>query len=118
MTAPLTARARVLTPQKHGCDGPNALAAELRRLWFDVRRPHLFYERRRELAARVAELCAASPCSSCPAQNLRHALDGARRTARAAQARADRAERLLASAVRRSGRSRAHTTNNQLELFR
>jgi len=94
-----------------------ALACELRRLWFNVNAPHVFDERKRELAARIAALAAPSPCSSCLAQSLRHALDAARRTSRAAEARAVRAERLLASARPRRRRSRVLSNPKQLELW-
>lgn len=96
---------------------PDALACELRRLWFDVRNPHVFDERRRELAARIAALSTSSPCSSCSAQSLRHALDAARRTSRAAETRAERAERLLLAARPRRQRSRVLSNPKQLELW-
>jgi hypothetical protein len=78
-------------------DTPFALACELRRLWVDVRKPHVFDDAKRDLAARIAALGAVSPCASCEASRLRHALDAARQTTRAATARAERAERLLVS---------------------
>jgi hypothetical protein len=93
------------------------LAAELRRLWFDPRRPHLFDDAKRDLAARIARLATPNLCATCTAQSLRHSLDAARRTARAERDRADRLERMLASAVRRPRRSRAHAMNTQLELW-
>lgn len=93
------------------------LAAELRRLCFDVRRPHLFHDQKRDLAARVARLALPSPCSNCPASSLRLALESARRVARMERDRADRAERLLASAVRRPRRSRAHALAAQMALW-
>lgn len=95
-----------------------ALACEIRRLWFDVRKPHLFDERRRDLAARIAALEKPNPCATCVAPSLRHSLDAARRVARAERDRADRLERMLASAVKPNRRSRAHTPNNQLELWK
>ena len=80
---------------------PQELARQLRRLWFEVRRPHLFIARRDELADAVAHLGepAPRPCA-CAAPALRREL--ARATARA-----DRIERLLASARPRSRRRQA-----------
>ena len=93
------------------------LAAELRRLWFDPRRPHLFDDAKRDLAARIARLALPNPCATCVAQSLRHSLDAARRGARAERDRADRLERMLGTAVKRPRRSRAHANANQLELW-
>jgi hypothetical protein len=93
------------------------LAAELRRLSFDVLNPHSFQDAKRDLAARIARLDLPNPCTTCTAQSLRHSLDAARRAARAERARADRLERMLGSAVKRPRRSRAHAANNQLELW-
>lgn len=93
------------------------LAAELRRLWFDIQNPHRFDAQKRDLAARIAKLATPNPCATCTAQSLRHSLDAARRTARAERDRADRLERMLASAVQRPRRSRAHAMNNQLEFW-
>lgn len=93
------------------------LAAELRRLSFDVQNPHRFQDAKRDLAARIARLATPSPCATCVAPSLRHSLDAARRTARAERDRADRLERMLASAVKRPRRSRAHGMNTQLELW-
>lgn len=87
-------------------DAPFRIACELRRLWFDVQNPHRFQDAKRDLAARIAALGAVSPCASCEASRLRHALDAARQSARAALTRAERAERLLASA--RPPRPRSH----------
>lgn len=95
---------------------PAALAAELRRLWFDTRRPHVFDEAKRDLAARVAALGLPKPCAHCPAASLRHALDAARRTARAERERAERAERLLVGA-RPPRRRRKQNNPRQLELW-
>ena len=80
---------------------PHELARDLRRLWFDVRRPHLFLARRDELADAVARLGNAPPrpCA-CATPGLRREL--ARATARAALA-----ERLLASVRPRPRRKRA-----------
>lgn len=102
-----------------GCvmSAAHELAAELRRLWFDVQNPHRFDEQKRDLAARIARLALPNPCATCVAQSLRHSLDAARRVARAERDRADRLERMLASAVKPSRRSRAHPANNQLELW-
>lgn len=70
---------------------PHELARDLRRPWFDMRRPHLFLARRDELADAVARLGNAPPRPfACAAPGLRREL------ARAA-ARAVLAERLLAS---------------------
>jgi hypothetical protein len=94
------------------------LAQEIRRLAYDVRRPHLFQERKRDLAAAVAGLAQARPCASCAVASLGHALDAARQSARAAQARAERAERLLASVRPRKRRSqRRAPAVDQLELW-
>jgi hypothetical protein len=79
-------------------DLPLALACELRRLWFDHRKPHVFDDAKRDLAARIAALGAVSPCASCEASRLQRALDAARQKARAATLQAERVERLLASA--------------------
>jgi hypothetical protein len=102
-----------------GRDTPFALACELRKLWFDHRKPHVFDDAKRDLAARIAALGAVSPCASCEASRLRHALDAARQSARAAQARAERAERLLAGArPPRPHRSpRRAAACDQLELW-
>ncbi len=102
-----------------GRDTPFALACELRRLWFDHRKPHRFDDAKRDLAARIAALGAVNPCASCEASRLRHALDAARRTARAAHARAERAERLLASArpPGRRARQRSKVDIGQLDMF-
>jgi hypothetical protein len=97
-------------------DTPLALACELRRLWFDHRKPHVFDAAKRELAARIAALGAVSPCRSCEASRLRHALDAARQTARAARLRVERAERLLAS-VRPPRPRRSKGDLGQPDLF-
>lgn len=94
------------------------LAQEIRRLAYEVRRPHLFQERKRDLAAAVAGLAQVRPCASCEASRLRHALGVSRQTTRAALARAERAERLLASARPAPRRSRERApAANQLELW-
>jgi hypothetical protein len=99
-------------------DTPFALACELRRLWFDHRKPHVFDDAKRDLAARIAALGAVSPCAACEASRLRHALEAARQSARAAQARAERADRLLAGARPPGRRSRGRAAAaNQLELW-
>ena len=100
-------------------DTPFALACELRRLWFDQRKPHVFDDAKRDLAARIAALGAVSPCAACEASRLRHALDAARQSARAALARAERAVRLLAGARRPRPRRcpRRPTACDQLELW-
>jgi hypothetical protein len=99
-----------------GRDTPFALACELRKLWFDHRKPHVFDDAKRDLAARIAALGAVNPCASCEASRLRHALDAARQSARAATARAERAERLLASA-RRPRPRRSKGELGQPDLF-
>lgn len=93
------------------------LAAELRRLCFDVQNPHRFQEAKRDLAARIARLALPSPCASCPAASLRHSLDAARRAGRAERDRAESAERLLAGAVRRPRRSPAQRNARQPDLW-
>lgn len=100
---------------------PNARAPEIaaciRRLspcWQDPRR---FYRARDNLAAAVGALATPAPCSSCAAGRLRHALDAARRAARTAQDRAERAERLLTTARRRPGPARRIAPQNQLDLW-
>ena len=93
------------------------LAAELRRLTFDVRNPHRFQDAKRDIAARVARLALPHPCANCPAASLRLALESARRMVRMERDRADRAERLLASAVRRPRRSRAHALPAQMAFW-
>lgn len=98
-------------------DTPHTLACEVRRLWLDYRKPHLFDDARRDLAARIAALGAVSPCVSCEAPRLRHTLDAARQSARAALARAERAERLLASARAPRPRYRRRDSDpRQIEL--
>jgi hypothetical protein len=96
---------------------PRGLAEALRRLspcWRDMR---AFYARRDDLADAIAALASPSPrqCASCA--SARHALIAARRDLAAARARASEAERLLASAVKRPRRSRAHTLAAQMALW-
>jgi hypothetical protein len=79
-------------------DTPHTLACELRRLWPDYRKPHIFDDAKRDLAARIAALELPGPCALCAVASLRHALGAARQTTRAAILRAEKAERLLASA--------------------
>jgi hypothetical protein len=100
-------------------DTPFSLACELQRLWFDHRKPHVFDDAKRDLAARVAALGAVSPCAFCEVSRLRNALDAARRTARAACLRAEKAERLLGSARprRRHARQRSKVDIGQLDMF-
>ncbi len=70
---------------------PHELARDLRRLWFDVRRPHLFLARRDELADAVARL------GNAPPRPCACAAPGLRRELAYAVTRAVQAERLLAS---------------------
>lgn len=93
------------------------LAAELRRLSFDVQNPHRFQDAKRDLAARVAGLVMPSPCAACDAHRLRAELDNARRAARAERARADRAERLVRNAVKPSRKRARRDHDAQLALF-
>ena len=96
---------------------PRGLAEALQRLTPCWRDPRDFYARRDDLAAAIAALASPSPraCASCASS--RHALIAARRDRDAQRDRADRAERLLASAVKRPRRSRAHAANDHLELW-
>ena len=83
--------------------------------WHDMRR---FYRARDDLAAAVATLATSPsrPCATCA--SARHALVAARRDRDAERDRADRAERLLASAVRRPRRKvRFRGSVGQLELW-
>lgn len=100
-------------------DTPHGLACELRLLWFDVRKPHVFDNAKRDLAARIAALELPGPCASCAVVSLRHALDAARQTTRAAILRAEKAERLLASArpPRHLARQRPKFDMRQLDMF-
>lgn len=93
-------------------DSACSLACELRRLWFDHRKPHVFDDAKRDLAARIAALGAVSPCVACEASRP---VDATRQSARAAQARAEKAERLLASV--RPARQRSRRRDDHPDLF-
>lgn len=101
-----------------------ALAGEIRRLQWHDHKGHLFYERRREIAARLEELSLPPPCTSCSAPRLTFDLDCAQRKLSIAQRRYEDArerlalaETLLRQAVRGARRRRSREAPPLLPLW-
>jgi hypothetical protein len=91
-----------------------ALACEIRRMPYQ---PHLFYEKRREIASRLEALAAPSPCASCKAGRLAFDLDCAQRMLVIERKRLALAEALLRQAVRGARRRRPREAPPLLPLW-